>query len=232
MKKFTYEDYKQLLQAFIDRGYTFVSFNELFREKTDLTVNIFHPIDVGLQFLPRMAQIDHEHKIRSTFHLSVVSRLYNLFSPQSQAVIQGLLNLNHHIGLHWDIESDISNEDQFSILGDLVRPFPLDGMTEHRPPSRQSPLGDITYFADSRGKWRYGHPLDSQEFKEGKQMGLAVHPFLYSEYKSERKITARMHSILATETWANMQLTLVKLCEEEREFQMESMVDINAGLSG
>jgi hypothetical protein len=36
--------------------------------------------------------------------------------------------------------------------------------------------GDLAYISDSTGRWRYGHPLDSNAFRARKPIQLLIHP--------------------------------------------------------
>ena len=62
--------------------------------------------------------------------------------------------------------------------------------------------GDVAYISDSTGRWRYGHPLESEAFHARKPIQLLTHPvwwvqagetatqklecWLYSDYQNGR----------------------------------------------
>ena len=46
-------------------------------------------------------------------------------------------------------------------------------------------LEQYKYFADSRGKWRFGGPLESEEFRQKKNLQILVHPEWWNETEIE-----------------------------------------------
>jgi hypothetical protein len=39
----------------------------------------------------------------------------------------------------------------------------------------------ISYKSDSRGEWKYGHPLESQAFKNRKPLHILTHPIWWNK---------------------------------------------------
>lgn len=181
MKGFTYKDYKEMLRNLLHEAYTFISYEaaSALDMRGNKLVSIYHAIDVDPTLAFPLAEIENELGVEASYHFMVTSSLYNVCSPETIKVTGKLLTRGHRIGLHWDSSSLVSKERQVWILKDSQYIASLDGISRHKPP--QGGISGIKYFADSRGRWRYGHPLDSEEFKQGKQLHVCVHPIWYRE---------------------------------------------------
>lgn len=177
MKGFTYDDYKDTILELLAEGYTFIPYSDSYKTKDDYTVCFYHDIDLHIQSAIPLARIEHKHGVQASYHLMVASQLYNIFSHESFHTIGELQRLGHTIGLHWDPHSALTIGQQLELIH-KVSPT-CDNISVHR-----LAVGAITggkYFADSRGRWRFGHPLDSREFKVGKALIINFHPFWYSD---------------------------------------------------
>ena len=105
--------------------------------------------------------------------------------------------MDHKISLHFDptLYEDINHglkneisifEKKFNVKIDIIslhKPLP-----EHLDKNEDSKLIDFfttydnvffkqtKYFADSRGSFRFGNPLDSEEFLNGLNLQILIHP--------------------------------------------------------
>jgi len=164
---------------------------------------IRHDVDLSLQKAVEMAQVEHEMGIRSTYFLMTTSEAYNIRSQRSLLAIKKLRELDHEIGIHFDAniykkngkalqKAFYADLDCFmNLIGSTLSLDPY--ITYHMPseddkkPSLgfqvdQEPfLTEIKYFSDSYGKWRFGHPLNSKQFQEGKPLHLSFHPIWWAK---------------------------------------------------
>ncbi len=44
---------------------------------------------------------------------------------------------------------------------------------------------EMSYFSDSRGQWRHGHPLESKALADGRPLHILVHPIWYGDVPSD-----------------------------------------------
>ena len=132
---------------------------------------------------------------------------YNLFSQPETFYVNEILKLGHEIGIHFDnavYDENASIEELNRLCHKEVSMLEnwfdtkITTISYHRPnklvlegdPALTSPLvhtymnifrDKIKYFADSRGLWRYGNPLDSPEFHNGTPLHICVHPVWWSD---------------------------------------------------
>lgn len=211
MKQFTYEYYRYILEQLLKK-YKFISFSEgkklfLNGEINNFHLTMRHDIDMDLSAAVKLAKIESEIGIQSTYFIMVRCPIYNIFSQMDSEYIMQILSYGHHLGLHFDcaiypdisinyIESFIDKE--CNILK-LIFDQEIDTISFHRP--GPIALNDVTlkkylntyekvfleyfsYFSDSRSKWAKGNPLDSIEFKEGKNLHLCLHPVWWNELEN------------------------------------------------
>lgn len=210
---FSHSSYRQMLQSFLDAGYSFNRFTEaedlLKTEKPFVLLR--HDIDFETAAALEMAKIESEMGIRSTFFFLTRSTFYNPFSIQGTCHIRNILDLGHTLGLHFDCASYREAQTEHD-LGKACRQEvemlekwfseTVDAVSYHRPseaamsscaavteprPHTYLPLftRDITYRSDSRGLWANGHPLESETWHARKPMHILVHPIWWRSDPSE-----------------------------------------------
>lgn len=104
---FTLAHYREILAA-ITASHPTLSFAEAAPLGRDLLarerfVLMRHDVELSLEGALALARADHEAGIRSTFFLQLGAD-YNLFEPESAALVRELLDLGHDLGLHYDLE--------------------------------------------------------------------------------------------------------------------------------
>ncbi|MBX3051057.1 MAG: hypothetical protein KF753_06275 [Caldilineaceae bacterium] len=165
-----------------------------------------HDIDFDLTAALRMARIEAEMGIFSTFFVLVRTEHYNPFSSDGSRMINELLAMGHRLGLHFDCAAypDASVEELNRQCGREARMVEewfgveVPVVSIHRPPpfvvgSDQSLTAprlhtymnhftkQIHYLAESRGLWRFGQPLESHAFQTGQPLHLLIHPIWWRE---------------------------------------------------
>jgi hypothetical protein len=201
MKPFTYEEYRYILNQvrgkYIMTDYTGALLTTL---NTDSNIAVLrHDVDVELSKAIKLAEIENELGLVSTFFIMVTSDAYNICSKESRKIINKLISFGHNLGLHFDptVYSNSSNhnlelcaykekrilENQFSIEVNALSyhcyyklPERLKFETGMINVSEEPFMTQLKYFADSYGCWKFGHPLKSEHFSSGKPLHLSFHP--------------------------------------------------------
>lgn len=202
--EFTHEWYQSLLGHLLDDGYSFRTFTRPPREG-DLLLR--HDIDLSLDDALKMADVEAELGVQSTYCVLLSSPLYNPLDGEHAAKIEEIDSLGHDVGLHFnthdrwsdgmpsdgEIEEQVRN--QQSILDSLVSDI-SPAVSFHRPPSwvlgkrftgfqnTYAPpyFTDIAYLADSNQRWR-DEPPELDELPETLQ--ILTHPGLWGERDEE-----------------------------------------------
>lgn len=187
------QDYAAFLQQFLDAGYAFVDYFNFDRKEGEIILR--HDIDYDTGFALVTAKQEAILGIKATYFFLLRSEFYNPFSEQDFQNIMAIKNLGHTISIHFDpllyadIHEGLAREVAIfkALFKEEVKMISL-----HRPneyfQSLTTPINgimhtympkffkDLAYFADSTGKWRFGHPLDSEVFASKKSLQLLIHP--------------------------------------------------------
>ncbi len=201
---FTEAHYREILARLLAAGYRFCSYAGLVPGGR-YQVILRHDVDLSLGEALRIARVDAELGVASTFHLLLTAEVYNLMSAAGQAFLQEVGRLGHRVGLHVDpmaIEQGQAEDASFGV--GLARLFQLagqvlgsaDSYSIHRPaasgktdalrpdrvPFPVPPYAyaaeyceAIPYRSDSRRQWRHGC-LCGWPVEEGQSLQLALHP--------------------------------------------------------
>ncbi len=158
-----------------------------------------HDIDIDLEVALRMASLEKDLGIHSTYFFMVRCPLYNVFSSNGSEQVKQILVAGHHFGLHFDcsIYEDISADNLDYYISkecQLLEHFfeqPIEAISFHRPgrlelggvelekwPNSHEKvfLEGFEYFSDSRGIWAYGDPLESGAFRNRENLHILIHP--------------------------------------------------------
>jgi hypothetical protein len=127
--------------------------------------------------------------------------------------IQSIKSRGHHISLHFDPTIYRNIEDGFvkeKEIFERVFDAQVDYVSIHRPSdfflNNPNTIGgvnhtyqptyfeQIKYFADSQGKFRYGHPADSEAFRNLETIQLLIHPIWWATASSDA--LSKLHEFL------------------------------------
>ena len=198
---FTYKDYQALIGLLRENGYAFSSYvNYPGKGKC---VILRHDIDYSLEQAVKLARIEKDLGVRSTYFVLLSSDFYNPASSSSYRYLHEILDLGHDIGLHFD-ETAYSYErfgmeyfirKEARILSDLIdvninsfslhRPNHFSLETEIRIPGLINSYGEeffhgFKYLSDSRRRWR--EPVEEIiERGEFEKLHILTHAFWYHE---------------------------------------------------
>ena len=198
---FTYKGYSALIDLLRENDYSFSSYiNYPAKGKC---VILRHDIDYSLEQAVKLARLEKELGVRSTYFVLLSSDFYNPASSSSYRYLHEILDLGHDIGLHFDetaysydglgIEYYIRKEAR--ILSDLIdvninsfslhRPNHFTLETDIRIPGLVNSYGEeffvgFKYLSDSRRRWR--EPAE-EIIREGKyeKLHILTHAFWYRD---------------------------------------------------
>src|ERR1700694_3230409 len=101
---FTQSHYREILRVGIRSGYCFAGFNDLpaLRAGSQKTCLMRHDCDNDLLAAARIAEIEAEEGVKTTFFLMLRSAMYNVLAPTNGACVRQIIACGHWIGLHFD----------------------------------------------------------------------------------------------------------------------------------
>lgn len=198
---FTREAYDGLLRTLLNQGYVGRGYEDCDPAARHLLLR--HDIDFAPEYALPLAEIEARLSLRAVYFMQLDTPFYRATDAESLLAMQRLLELGHEIGLHFDAaagaetaeELDIAAREQCARLEELCGSS-VKIISFHRPArallGRSEPIGgrphtyqprffsEIGYCSDSRGQWRFGHPLESDAVSEGRALQLLTHPIWWA----------------------------------------------------
>lgn len=206
-------EYKILISSFLDKGYQTDFFSDSIPVKGKLILR--HDIDFDIKYAFQLSQIEDELNIKSTYFFMLGSKFYNILERENIEMIESIKSRGHKISLHFDptiytdIESGLLRE--VALFESLFK-TQINYISIHRPSTyflnnantiaginhTYQPIffKKIKYFADSQGSFRYGHPLDSDEFKSFNTIQLLIHPIWW--VTQSQTVISKLNEFLET----------------------------------
>ncbi|HAQ70447.1 MAG TPA: hypothetical protein DCX14_16100 [Flavobacteriales bacterium] len=201
---FTHDAYRSLLQLTKDAGYEFISFRDC-ENKGGPWVLWRHDLDFSPHRALKLARIEHEMGVKSTFFLLPHSRFYNLFEKENFDIIREFENLGHDIALHFDFAFyDVTDQRTFeeNLISEknfLERTFhrKIEAFSFHNPNKWALNYGqhnvagminaystffvnNVAYASDSNGYWR--NESIAQRLEESHhRVQILTHPVWWTE---------------------------------------------------
>ena len=186
-----------------EHGYAFRSYHDY--ECASRCVILRHDVDASLTHAVKLAEIDAEEGVRSTWFVLLRTDLYNAASRDSLEKLHRIQSLGHEIGLHFDeaaytpalqpeeVVQSVIKECEF--LSALLK-TPVSCVSMHRPsqttldadyhiPGIVNSYGktffrDFKYLSDSRRRWR--EPVEEIIRTERyDRLHILTHAFAYCE---------------------------------------------------
>lgn len=185
--------YKDLILKFLERGYRVERFTQLPRRKKALILR--HDVDFDVDYAYQMSLIEDEIQITSSYFFLLHSESYNLLSKKHIQQIKSMRERGHVVSIHFDptLYQDVEQGlEQEKILFETTFDVKVQYVSIHRPSAfflnnansicgvqhtyQPQYFKNIKYFADSKGAFLHGHPLDSKEWHNGDTIQLLIHP--------------------------------------------------------
>jgi len=203
---FSWQHYREILEAGKNSGYKFLLFNEINGNTAEKYCLLRHDIDFAPEKAIEFGRIEYELGIRSTYFYQIGAWTYNTQERACSEAIQALNSMGHQIALHFDATwwegisveeladvctyekdmlarmTDIDISDIVSFhnphtYADKVINKTLAGIHHSYEPKYFS---DIKYLSDSQG-WYEGCMCKLFESKKYPRIQLLTHPYIWSE---------------------------------------------------
>jgi hypothetical protein len=175
---FDLEHYVEILEAAKAGGYRFATFDAP-PEPGDVFLR--HDVDLSLDAALRMAELEAEHGVTTTYLLMTRSVFYNLASSEGEAAIARLRELRHAVGLH-AVHPHVDLDARFDRVVSWHNPrpeymlAPLDGVVNvYAEPY----FAQATYRSESNQHWRSGCPHEELQRGSFPWLQVLVHPEIW-----------------------------------------------------
>jgi hypothetical protein len=201
--EFTYEHYADILYRSTDE---FVPSD--FTQAPDSAPRIYfrHDVDVSLKNAVRMAEIESEYGVVSTYFVALNSPYYNLLNDTQLERVRRIAELGHTIGFHIDergryIDPYDSLEEMLESVYEFLSPIiPIEKVISFHMPSEYeftttTAIGDfvnaysdrfnnddsVKYLSDSGRRWREGCFHKHLDSPDHHSYQVLIHPVWWNE---------------------------------------------------
>lgn len=201
--EFTYSAYCGLLRSLREQDYVFRNYHNY--EGASRCVILRHDIDTSLSQAVKLAEVEAEEGVRSTWFVLLRTDFYNVFSKSGLEALRRIQSFGHEVGLHFDEASYVPALGPDEIVQNIIKECGLlsalletevSSVSMHRPskttleadyaiPGIVNSYGetffhDFKYLSDSRRRWR--EPvLDIIRAGEYDRLHILTHAFWYHE---------------------------------------------------
>jgi hypothetical protein len=200
IEDFTEEGYRRLLQL-AKAHWEFIFFTDY--QKPGRFCLWRHDIDFSVHRAYRLAQIEAEEDVKSTYFIHLHSKFYNAMESDVTRLILDIRNLGHQLGLHFDPEYYGDSPENLDWLDHLrfeqrfleqMFQIEISAFSIHIPELRnwlslsQDGVGGMinaygqfirehySYVSDSNGIWRHRRLRDLLEAAEDEKLHILTHP--------------------------------------------------------
>ena len=175
---FELRHYAEILEAGKAGGYRFAFFGDG-PERGDIYLR--HDVDLSLDAAVRMAELEAEHGVRTTYLLMTESVFYNLASSEGVVAVARLRDLGHAVGLH-AVYPNVELDGRFDPVVSWHNPQAeymgrtIPGATNVYAEPFFSPPA---YRSDSNQHWRSGCPHEELRTGAFPWLQLLTHPEIW-----------------------------------------------------
>jgi hypothetical protein len=202
---FTYESYSHFIK-YAKNIAPIVSLNEFNCLNYKTGIILRHDVDIDILPAYKLAKIESNIGIRSTFFVLTTAHTYNPLSPTNRRLLNEIKKDGFEIGLHFDptVYGDISHAEMFDkvrfeckILEDIIGE-PIKSLSLHNPSihgkypvfdeyyNAYSPdiFSDSVYMSDSCMNFRGKNPYEFVKRAKEMPIQMVFHPIHWSEENS------------------------------------------------
>jgi hypothetical protein len=235
---FTHARYREMLRAGKAAGYRFEPFSDIgaVRLSGEPACLLRHDCDNDLVAAARLAEIEAEEQVRSTYFVMLRSAIYNLLAPTNAALVRRIIAAGHWLGLHFD-ESLVASvsDDRLVMLVDRERALlseefssPVAAVSFHQPGRRildnrlkfacvntydRETLSGFHYTSDSNLDFRGGDPIELFAAGTHTRLQALIHPEWWTE--TAMSLAEKWRLMLAN----NLELAQTSLLYREATFK-------------
>lgn len=202
---FTFRHYQYILETALHAGYRFIAFDDLAgrRPSDELLCLLRHDCEGDLVAAARLGEIEQALGVMSTYFVQLRSPLYNALSTPHAALIRGLLERGHRLGLHFDERSrahaapgqvaDLVDGERTLLAAEFGVPVtvvsfhqPSPAVLENRIKLRclntydRADMAGVDYLSDSNWTFRED-PVDALAARRHPRLQLLLHPECWTE---------------------------------------------------
>ena len=190
-----------MLNLLRENGYEFSDYKS--DGKYDKCVVLRHDIDTSLDKALKMAQIEYDNNVKSTYFALLSTSFYNIAERNARDKLLRIRDLGHDVGLHFDelnYAEGINVEDKIILEAEIMSEllgYKVDSVSMHRPSQKtlnanyslrgqlinsygQRVFKGYKYVSDSRRRWRED-VISIIRSNQYSKLHILTHAFWYND---------------------------------------------------
>lgn len=212
---FTFENYRIILKKLLEH-YNCLLFSD--NLKIDKFFIMRHDVDHSVENSFKMAEIENELGIKSTYFIHLHNEFYNFLELEHSKTFKKIIDLGHEIALHFDVHYyNINNENELekhllfekniieSILNVKIKVFSFHNNNDFTLSCKKEKYAglinvyndyffkNMKYCSDSNGYWRFERLVDLIDTDKYSKLHILLHPELWQNRPMSPK--ERIHYI-------------------------------------
>jgi hypothetical protein len=200
--RFTWEHYCYILRTGLDAGYRYIGFND---HPDGKIVYLRHDVDNDIGIAYRMAGVEYEMGVKSTYLVMIRSANYNLAESRNLHMLEEMVEMGHEIGLHFSLVDHPARDREHDLpelirrdanilsmlLGREVRVFSFHNPTDGGQFQVEVPglinayhnkfFREAFYISESNMRWRDGCPCDVLVRDGHNAVQILIHPLSFAD---------------------------------------------------
>lgn len=163
---FTVKKYKELLQALIQAGYNFQTFDEFIKSPKEKSIVLRHDVDLLPYNSLKFAEIQAENNVKGVYYFRAVPESWD------ESVIKKIADLGHEIGYHYECLTTCNGDmkkgmaDFEKNLANLRKLAPVSTICMHGSPASKYDSKDLWINNNYQDYGIIGEPYFDVDFKE------------------------------------------------------------------
>lgn len=207
---FSFDDYKEIINAIKDKGTYSTLYEAIGKEKF---IIMRHDVEYSVERARDLAEFEESMGFFSHYFFQCTNNAYNILSLKNKKILKNMHDKGHIIGLHFAL-NEVSDmkiirkniKREIDMLSDMLE-FKIDTFSIHRPSTdslkeniklngiinayqddfftfepNAKPESDlrVKYLSDANHIWRYGYPSRDTIFKYDR-IQILTHPFAWTK---------------------------------------------------
>lgn len=210
MMKFTYKSISKMVQLLKEHRYTFCGYSDYKLYSRNIIMR--HDVDNDLEKALRLAEMEADWGIASTYFVLTTSNFYNIWSKKNKEILKSICSMGHQVGLHFDetqyaergeMWMEKAIEKEIALLEQCLE-REVSCISMHRPSKEvlqknwhikggrvinsydKEFFENHKYVSDSRRSWKE-NVFELIEKEKYDRMHILLHPIWYDETEKSAK---------------------------------------------
>lgn len=223
-----YKEYRRILND-IKKTKKLCDYLDVIHEKGQKFLILRHDIEFSIDRAYRLAEIEEEEGVQSSYFVQITNNAYNPFSDKNAKMLREMQNMGHHIGLHYhrnNVLAETELEHDIKLQADILKQLVgvnVDRFSFHRPLKEHLAANiEIDGLVNAYGKEFFVMTDNPTEKLEIKYIADSNHQWKYGEanydyFMQHDKIQLLVHPLSWSEHGAEHLENFQQIVQEKHD---------------